>query len=75
MVLLVFNNAIYVKKCKIQCNITFLQGVFKYLREFEGGKLGIKSKLRDHSFKIIIIKGLPFMVADKIAKTVQSIIL
>ena len=46
----------------------FLQGVFEYLEEFEGGKLGIKSEFRCHSYHIMIIKNLSFKVSDEITK-------
>ena len=44
----------------------FLQGVFEHLEEFEGGKLGIKSEFRYHSYHIMIIKNLSFKVSDEI---------
>ena len=46
----------------------FLQGVFEHLEEFEGGKLGIKSEFRYHSYHIMIIKNLSFKVSDEITK-------
>ena len=44
----------------------FLQGVFEHLEEFEGGKLGIKSEFRYHSYHIMIIKNPSFKVSDEI---------